>query len=182
MARDDLTIRGNHDRWVSGPDPARMGASDRYAFGQPNPDHRSWLAALPTSADANHGTLACHSAPTNDNQYLVEEVRPTDGSTHRASDFVLLRTKRKRRSLGPSSRSLDANEVIDRSETVLEIARRHVREGEERLARQIALVAKLERDNHTEPVALATKVLETIRLSLDMSKRHLSRLETRSKR
>ena len=21
MARDDLTIRGNHDRWVSGPDP-----------------------------------------------------------------------------------------------------------------------------------------------------------------
>jgi hypothetical protein len=27
MASDDLTIRGNHDRWVSGPDPARMGAS-----------------------------------------------------------------------------------------------------------------------------------------------------------
>ena len=25
MARDDLTIRGNHDRWVSGPDPASMG-------------------------------------------------------------------------------------------------------------------------------------------------------------
>ena len=23
MARDDLTIRGNHDRWVSGPDPSR---------------------------------------------------------------------------------------------------------------------------------------------------------------
>jgi predicted phosphodiesterase len=74
MARNDLTIRGNHDRWVSGPDPARMGASDRYAFAQLNQDHRSWLAALPTSADANHGILACHGTPTNDNRYLVEEV------------------------------------------------------------------------------------------------------------
>jgi hypothetical protein len=34
MASDDLTIRGNHDRWVSGPDPARMSASDRYAYHQ----------------------------------------------------------------------------------------------------------------------------------------------------
>jgi predicted phosphodiesterase len=74
MARDDLTIRGNHDRWVARVEPARMGASDRYAFSQLNQDHRSWLGALPTSADADHGILACHGTPTNDNQYLVEEV------------------------------------------------------------------------------------------------------------
>ncbi len=74
MARDDLTIRGNHDRWVSGRDPARMGASDRYAYSQLNQDHRSWLAVLPTSADADHGILACHGTPTNDNHYLVEET------------------------------------------------------------------------------------------------------------
>ena len=43
MDRDDMTIRGNHDRWVSGPDPAHMGASDRYAYAQLNQDHRSWL-------------------------------------------------------------------------------------------------------------------------------------------
>jgi hypothetical protein len=43
---------------------------------------------------------------------------------------------------------MDVNEVIDRPETVLEMARRHVLEGEERLARQIAMVARLE-DNHT---------------------------------
>ena len=71
--------------------------------------------------------------------------------------------------------------MIDRPETVLEMARRHVREGEARLTRQIAIVAKLERDSHTE-AALATKVLETIRLSLDMWEGHLSRLERRSKR
>jgi putative phosphoesterase len=74
MARDDLTIRGNHDRWVSRPDPAQMGASDRYAFSQLSQDHRLWLEALPTSADADHGILACHGTPLNDNQYLVEEV------------------------------------------------------------------------------------------------------------
>jgi hypothetical protein len=35
MARDDLTLRGK-DRWVSGPDPGRMGPSDRYAYSQLN--------------------------------------------------------------------------------------------------------------------------------------------------
>ena len=72
--------------------------------------------------------------------------------------------------------------MIDRPETTLEMARRHVREGEERLARQIAMVAKMERDNHTEAAALGSKVLEAIRLLLDMSRRHLRDLESRSKR
>jgi predicted phosphodiesterase len=31
MASSSLVIRGNHDRWVAGPDPARMWPSDRYA-------------------------------------------------------------------------------------------------------------------------------------------------------
>jgi len=73
MARDDLTIRGNHDRWVARPDPARMGASDRYAFSQLDQDRRCWLAGLPACADAGHGIIACHGTPTDDNQYLVEE-------------------------------------------------------------------------------------------------------------
>jgi putative phosphoesterase len=74
MARDDLTIRGNHDRWVSRPDPTQMGASDQYAHSQLNQDHRSWLGALPVTADADHGILACHGTPTSDNLYLVEET------------------------------------------------------------------------------------------------------------
>src|SRR6478609_10151629 len=74
MARGDLTIRGNHDRWVSGPDPTRMGASDRYAYAQLNQDHRSWLTTLPTSATADHGVVACHGTPKDDNRYLVEEA------------------------------------------------------------------------------------------------------------
>jgi len=74
MMRDDLTICGNHDRWVSAPHPSRMGASDRYAYSQLDVDHRSWLATLPTSANADQGIFACHGTPTNDNQYLIEEV------------------------------------------------------------------------------------------------------------
>jgi predicted phosphodiesterase len=74
MASDSLTIRGNHDRWASGSDPARMGASDRYAHSQLDANHRCWLAALPTSADMDHGILACHGTPASDNHYLIEEV------------------------------------------------------------------------------------------------------------
>ena len=71
MVRDDLTIRGNHDRWISGRDPTRMGASDRYAYSQLNQDHRSWLEAPPTRTHLDHGVLACHGTPTDDNQYLI---------------------------------------------------------------------------------------------------------------
>src|ERR1700760_4553594 len=87
MHRADLTIRGNHDRWVSGPDPARMGASDGYVYSQINQDHRSWLGALPTSAEAEHGILACHGTPADDNQYLVEDVY--DGRLVRAHPGVI---------------------------------------------------------------------------------------------
>jgi hypothetical protein len=55
MTRGDLITRGNHDRWVSGPDPARMGGSDRYAYSQLNQDHRTWLEALPMLIHADHG-------------------------------------------------------------------------------------------------------------------------------
>jgi predicted phosphodiesterase len=74
MASDHLTIRGNHDRWVSAPNPERTGASDRYAHVQLGADHRRWLAELPTSTDAGQGIFACHGTPTNDNQYLIEDV------------------------------------------------------------------------------------------------------------
>jgi predicted phosphodiesterase len=74
MGRNDLTIRGNHDRWVARSDPTRMGASDRYAYTQLNQDHRAWLGALPTPTETEHGVLACHGTPNDDNQYLAEEV------------------------------------------------------------------------------------------------------------
>jgi predicted phosphodiesterase len=87
MASSSLVIRGNHDRWVSGPNPASMGPSDRYAYSNLGTDHRHWLDALPTSADAGHGILACHGTPTDDNQYLIEEV--SEGRLVRAPPSVI---------------------------------------------------------------------------------------------
>ena len=87
MRREDLTSRGNHDRSVSGSDPRRMGASDRYAHSQLNQDHRSWLGALPITAEVEHGVLACHGTPTDDNRYLVEEV--TGGQLLRAHPAII---------------------------------------------------------------------------------------------
>ena len=66
MASDHLTIRGNYDRWVSAPNLKPIGASDRYAPSQLDPDHSHWLLQLPASADAAYGIFA---TPTNDNQY-----------------------------------------------------------------------------------------------------------------
>ena len=64
MASDDPIIRGNHDRWVSGPDLTSMGAADRYAYSQLNQkssflacsptdfrQHRAWHSRLPRYAD-----------------------------------------------------------------------------------------------------------------------------------
>ncbi len=74
MATPMLTVRGNHDRWVACPDPARMGSSDRYAHGKLCANHLHWLGVLPPSADAGHGIFACHGTPTDDNLYLIEQI------------------------------------------------------------------------------------------------------------
>ena len=64
-------------------------------------------------------------------------------------------------------------------ETLLETARRHVREGAERVTRQEAIVAGLERDNHPDAATFAREVLKTMRSSLDLMKRHLRAIEER---
>ena len=65
-------------------------------------------------------------------------------------------------------------------ETILEMGRRHVREGAVRVARQEEIISEFDRANHLLAAALGKVVLETIRTSLDLSKRHLRALEGRS--
>jgi hypothetical protein len=74
----------------------------------------------------------------------------------------------------------DTDEMNDHTETLLEIAQRHVREGEERLARQAEIVAQLKRMNDPAAAALANTVLDTIRSSLTLMKGHLSDIERQS--
>ncbi len=61
----------------------------------------------------------------------------------------------------------------DRGETMLELAQRHVLEGEDRVARQRAVIATMERDHHAETAATAREVLATLEESLRLAKQHL---------
>jgi hypothetical protein len=72
--------------------------------------------------------------------------------------------------------------VTERRETELEMAQRHVREDDQRLARQIDIVAQLERRKFHEAAALAKRVLKNMHVTLDMARRHLEAIEKRSKR
>ena len=67
------------------------------------------------------------------------------------------------------------------TETLLQQARRHVREGEVRIARQEALVARSGTDGHADAATVARGVLETMRSSLDLMKYPLRQIEERSK-
>jgi hypothetical protein len=65
-------------------------------------------------------------------------------------------------------------------ETELEKARRLVREGEERLASQEAIVAEMRRDNQREASELGGRLLDIMRAAVEVAKRHLANIERRS--
>ena len=68
-------------------------------------------------------------------------------------------------------------------ETLLGMARRHVRDGTERVAQQEGLVAALDRDTRYRPqAALAREILASLHISLDLRKSRLQAIEDRSKR
>ncbi len=69
-----------------------------------------------------------------------------------------------------------------RPETALDMGRRHVREGEERLARQANIVGKMEAHGHDEQAALGRRLFETMRLALNLQRRHLRDMEARAQR
>jgi hypothetical protein len=58
------------------------------------------------------------------------------------------------------------------------MARRHVAEGEERVARQEILIAELDRDGHPELAVEAREILTTLQTSLQLQRDDLSLIET----
>jgi hypothetical protein len=62
-------------------------------------------------------------------------------------------------------------------ETELQVAERHVREGEERIARQEALIRELDRDGHPATAEMGRKVLVTLNESLGLARAHVVRLK-----
>jgi hypothetical protein len=63
--------------------------------------------------------------------------------------------------------------------TAIAEERRHVLEGEERVARQEALVKKTVGQGHTELAGIAGQMLDALRASLELSRERLRDLEAR---
>ena len=61
-------------------------------------------------------------------------------------------------------------------ETTLQMAQRHVAEGQERISRQEALITKLTLDGHDRMLPDANALLDQLREVLAMSEAHLARL------
>ncbi|MEQ5871438.1 metallophosphoesterase family protein [Sagittula sp. NFXS13] len=77
MAREILTIRGNHDRYLLEQTPARMQPSDRVAFEQLEPEHLTWLQSLPATLSLTPDIFLCHGTPRDDTTYWMEHVPPS---------------------------------------------------------------------------------------------------------
>jgi hypothetical protein len=65
-------------------------------------------------------------------------------------------------------------------ETPLEMERRHIREGTERITRQEAIIAKLGDGDCSDTMILAGELLAVMRSSLDFAKRRLRQIEEQS--
>jgi len=90
MALNLPTIRGNHERQLTETEPAAMGASDRYAASQIQPHHWTWIASLPPVLWLRDDIYLCHGTPSDDLDYLLEEVDPA-GAHPAPHDLVAAR-------------------------------------------------------------------------------------------
>ncbi len=75
--QDWLTVRGNHDRWLTAP-PDPVGPWEEAILPRLTPAHREWLAALPPTRTVE-GIFLTHATPGDDLTYWLHSVRP-DGT------------------------------------------------------------------------------------------------------
>lgn len=76
MARDWVTIAGNHDRELVTGKREDMGRSDIHALGELDARHLQWLAALPATLQWREDVYLCHGNPDDDIHYLMHRVEP----------------------------------------------------------------------------------------------------------
>ena len=63
---------------------------------------------------------------------------------------------------------------MSNQETLVELAERHVREGEARIARQRAILDDMVRDGHPQAAHMAQIVLDTMLRTLQLAQAHLA--------
>ncbi len=74
------------------------------------------------------------------------------------------------------ARTHAASIVSGRRSSNLELAERHVAEGETRVARQRQIITTLEQDNHPRAAARGRAILVTLEATLVLMRRHLEEL------
>lgn len=77
LARDFVSVRGNHDRYLIEQQRDAMGPSDQVAFDQLNARHLDWIRALPVTRRYTDDVFLCHATPTRDDTYWLDRVEPT---------------------------------------------------------------------------------------------------------
>lgn len=76
LARDMISIRGNHDRWLSEATPETIAPSEKDAIGKLTDRHLAWLRQLPSTHTISDDIFLCHGTPASDNAYWLETVSP----------------------------------------------------------------------------------------------------------
>lgn len=71
MTRDWLHIAGNHERQLL---DGGGGPSDAHARTVLTPEHRAWMASLPTVQRLDGDVLLCHGTPRSDREHLLATV------------------------------------------------------------------------------------------------------------
>jgi predicted phosphodiesterase len=80
LARDMVSISGNHDRYLRG-DPAALHEWEADCWHELKPAHHAWLAGLPFSRVWKDEVFLCHATPQVDTVYWLETVSP-EGIVH----------------------------------------------------------------------------------------------------
>jgi predicted phosphodiesterase len=74
IARDWITIAGNHERQLLNDTADRIGPSDGYARQALEARHINWLRSLSATWQLSRDVFLCHGMPTSDLIYFLEEV------------------------------------------------------------------------------------------------------------
>ena len=76
MAREFISITGNHDRVVLGGAKDEMSSIDKVAAQQLGTTHLNWLRLQPPNIHLTEEVFACHVTPSSDTAYWLEHVTP----------------------------------------------------------------------------------------------------------
>lgn len=68
------TVRGNCDREVGEMGRKELEDFDALAWDETNSGQKHWLATLPPLIDMVDGVLACHGTPSDDCDYLIDDI------------------------------------------------------------------------------------------------------------